>query len=98
VKWEILVSAAKPSNEVVFKSVNDTFGGILPMHVWLDQLVINVFHGEEILKGSGGFIVQLVETRSRPAQHRQAWSTLKAAKMVLAMQSLKGSARMVLLS
>jgi len=63
VEQEILVSAAEPSNEVIFKGANGTFGGIVLVHVQWDQLVIDVFCSEEIFKGSRGFTIQSVETR-----------------------------------
>jgi len=63
VEQEILVSAAKSINEVVFKGLYGTFGGIALVHVQWDQLVIYVFHGEEILEGSRSFIIQSMEAR-----------------------------------
>ena len=54
---EILVSAAKASNEVVFECVDGSFCSIAMVDMGRDQLVIHIFSYKEVLEGLGCFVV-----------------------------------------
>jgi len=57
VQGEILVSAAKASNEVVFECADGSFGSIAMVDMGRNQLVINIFSCKEVLEGLGCFVV-----------------------------------------
>ena len=57
VQGEILVSAAKASDEVVFECADGSFSSIVAMDMGWDQLVIDIFSYQEVLEGLGCFVV-----------------------------------------
>jgi hypothetical protein len=57
VEWEVLVSAAETSNEVVLEGVNGTLSSITAMNTRRDQLKIDPFLGHEVFEDEGGLIV-----------------------------------------
>jgi len=62
VEWEVLVSAAEPSDKVISEQADGALGGIVAVDIWWSQLVVNVSISEKVLEGSEGFIVQLLES------------------------------------
>ena len=54
---EILVSAAKASDEVVFECADGSFCSIVMVDMGRDQLVIHIFSYKEVLEGLGCFVV-----------------------------------------
>ena len=59
--WELWVSAAKASDEVIFEGPNGSFSGIAAMDIGWGKLIVNTLGLHELLKGCGGFIVQTLE-------------------------------------
>jgi len=57
VQGELLISAAKAGNEVVFECADGTFCSIAMMDLWQDQLEIHIFNCQEVLEGLGCFNV-----------------------------------------
>jgi len=78
VEWEVFVSAAKPSYEMIFKCVDGAFGNIATMDVLQHQLKINIHCCKEVLEGSGCFVVQVLK----------AWS--KSSPTEVCMEHLEG--------
>jgi hypothetical protein len=56
-----LVRAAKPGNEVVFKSSNGSFGGVAAVYMWGHKLEFDVFAVHVLLERFGCFVVELLE-------------------------------------
>jgi len=58
VDGEVLVHAAKASNEVVLESVDGSFSSIVVVQVWWDKLVVDAFRSHVALQGTGCFIIK----------------------------------------
>ena len=58
VQWEVFVSAAEASNEMIFESTDGSVSGIASVHARGYKLVVNVFIYEELFQGGQAFSVE----------------------------------------
>jgi len=50
VNRKVFVGATEADNEMVFKGVDGTFGGIAAMHMWWDQLEVHILSHQKSLR------------------------------------------------
>ena len=55
---KFFVDAAQAGDEVVLKGADRSLGGVASMHVWWDELVVDVLVGEELFENTGAFVVE----------------------------------------
>ena len=69
-EWKLGISAAKPSNEVIFEGLDCAFSGVATVDAGRSKLVLNAVVKEEVLEYVGAFIVKALELRPKSSAYK----------------------------
>ena len=80
-QWELAVTGAETSNEMVLEGADRAFGSIAAVNVRWGKLEVNVFFSEVVFQGLGSFIVKSLELWFESTRGVEVMSTFVGSKV-----------------